>query len=116
MTPNSSLLTPHIDVVGAGYWGKNLTRNFHQLGVIKTICDGAQRIREEMSKTYPDVFITTNVSEILKDNDITGVVIAALAARHFEIAEKALQAGKHVFMESKSIDISPIWKEPLRAE
>ena len=51
MTPNSSLLTPHTDVVGAGYWGKK-ARNFHQLGVLKTICDGAQPIREEMSKTY----------------------------------------------------------------
>jgi len=48
-----------------------------QLGVLKTICDGAQPIREEMSKTYPDVFITANVSDVLKDNDITGVGIAA---------------------------------------
>jgi UDP-2-acetamido-3-amino-2,3-dideoxy-glucuronate N-acetyltransferase len=89
----------NIAVIGAGYWGKNLVRNFHQLGVLKTICDGAQPIREEMSKTYPDVFITANVSDVLKDNDITGVVIAAPAALHFEIAEKALQAGKHVFVE-----------------
>ena len=42
----------NIAVIGAGYWGKNLVRNFHQLGVLKTICDGAQTIREEMSKTY----------------------------------------------------------------
>jgi UDP-2-acetamido-3-amino-2,3-dideoxy-glucuronate N-acetyltransferase len=42
----------NIAVIGAGYWGKNLVRNFHQLGVLKTICDGAQPIREEMSKTY----------------------------------------------------------------
>jgi UDP-2-acetamido-3-amino-2,3-dideoxy-glucuronate N-acetyltransferase len=100
-TPHSSPLTPHpsIALIGAGYWGKNLVRNFHQLGVLKTICDGAQPIREEMSKTYPDVFITANVSDVLKDNDIAGVVIAAPAALHFEIAEKALQAGKHVFVE-----------------
>ena len=65
-------LTPHIALIGAGYWGKNLVRNFHQLGVLKTICDGAQPIREEMSKTYPDVFITANVSDVLKDNDIAG--------------------------------------------
>jgi UDP-2-acetamido-3-amino-2,3-dideoxy-glucuronate N-acetyltransferase len=89
----------NIAVIGAGYWGKNLVRNFHQLGVLKTICDGAQLIREEMSKTYPDVFITANVSDVFKDKDITGVVIAVPAALHFEIAEKALQAGKHVFVE-----------------
>jgi UDP-2-acetamido-3-amino-2,3-dideoxy-glucuronate N-acetyltransferase len=99
MTPYSSPLTPHIAVIGAGYWGKNLVRNFHQLGVLKTICDGAQPIREEMSKTYPDVYITANVSDVLKDADVTGVVIAVPAALHFEIAGKALQAGKHVFVE-----------------
>jgi len=97
----------NIAVIGAGYWGKNLVRNFHQRGVLKTICDGAQPIREEMRaawvmrgtdlKSVP--LITANVSDVLKDNDITGVVIAAPAALHFEIAEKALQAGKHVFVE-----------------
>ncbi len=96
---DSSPRTPHIAIIGAGYWGKNLVRNFHQLGVLKTICDGAHPIREEMSKTYPDVFITANVADVLKDDDITGVVIAAPAALHFEIAEKVLQAGKHVFVE-----------------
>ena len=44
MTPNASPLTPYLAVIGAGYWGKNLVRNFHQLGVLKTICDGAQPI------------------------------------------------------------------------
>lgn len=89
----------NIAVIGAGYWGKNLVRNFHQLGVLKTICDGSQPIREDMSKTYQDVSITANLSDVLKDNDITGVVIAAPAALHYEIAEKVLQVGKHVFVE-----------------
>jgi UDP-2-acetamido-3-amino-2,3-dideoxy-glucuronate N-acetyltransferase len=90
LTPDSSPLTPHIAVIGAGYWGKNLVRNFHQLGVLKTICDGAQPIREEMSKTYSGTdyksvpLITANVSDVLKDTDITGVVIAAPAALHYE--------------------------------
>jgi len=80
MTPDSSPLPPRIAVIGAGYWGKNLVRNFHQLGVLKTICDGAQPIREEMSKLYgrgqisnlsPCPLITANVSDVLKDNDTT---------------------------------------------
>jgi len=91
--------TPNIAVIGNGYWGKNLVRNFYQLGALKTICDCAKPIREEMSKTYPDMAITTNISDILNDKDITGVVIATPAALHFEIAEKALQAGKHIFVE-----------------
>ncbi|MDP4031304.1 MAG: Gfo/Idh/MocA family oxidoreductase, partial [Pseudorhodobacter sp.] len=105
MTPNSSPLTPHIAVIGAGYWGKNLVRNFHQLGVLKTICDGSQPVREDMAKTYAGTdfksvpLCTANVSDVLKDNEITGVVIAAPASLHYDIAEKALQAGKHVFVE-----------------
>lgn len=124
-----------VAVIGAGYWGKNLVRNFHQLGVLKTICDGAQPIREEMAKTYPTYFfpldgrgkkpdmpasqqkpayslpldgggqgggegmITSNLSDVLEDPAINGVVIAAPAALHYEIAEKALNAGKHIFVE-----------------
>jgi UDP-2-acetamido-3-amino-2,3-dideoxy-glucuronate N-acetyltransferase len=89
----------NIAVIGAGYWGKNLVRNFHQLGVLKTICDGAQPIREDMAKTYPDVVVTDDISAVLMDADIQGVVIAAPAALHYDIAEKALQVGKHVFVE-----------------
>jgi len=133
--PRTLNIEPSIAVIGAGYWGKNLVRNFHQLGVLKTICDGAQPIREEMSKTYPtysltldgrgkkpdmpasqresassltldgggqgggEGMITPNLSDVLEDPAITGVVIAAPAALHYEIAEKALNAGKHVFVE-----------------
>src|SRR5574340_419446 len=89
----------NVAVIGSGYWGKNLVRNFHQLGVLKTICDGSQPIREEMNRAYPDVFITANIADALNDNDIAGVVIAAPAALHFEITEEVLQAGKHVFVE-----------------
>jgi UDP-2-acetamido-3-amino-2,3-dideoxy-glucuronate N-acetyltransferase len=89
----------HIAVIGAGYWGKNLVRNFYQLGVLKTICDGAQPIREEMTKTYPDVAVTDDISMVLKDADIKGIVIAAPAALHYDIAEKVLHVGKHVFVE-----------------
>jgi len=120
-TPNSSLLTPDashslnasIAIIGAGYWGKNLVRNFHQLGVLKTICDGANNIREDMAKTYPayslpldgggqgggEGMITPNLSDVLEDPAITGVVIAAPAVLHYELAEKALNASKHVFVE-----------------
>jgi len=111
--PRTLNIEPAIAVIGAGYWGKNLVRNFHQLGVLKTICDGSQLIREEMAKTYPtyslpldgkgqgggEGIITPNLSDVLEDPAITGVVIAAPAALHYEIAEKALNAGKHVFVE-----------------
>ena len=88
-----------IAVIGAGYWGKNLVRNFHELGVLKTVCDGAQSTREEMGKAYPDVAITSDMANVLNDPQIDAVVIAAPAALHYEIGKKALQAGKHVFVE-----------------
>jgi len=99
--PDSSLLTPHpgIAVIGSGYWGKNLVRNFYQLGVLKTICDGTQAVRTEMQKAYPDIGSTDNLGDVLQDEEITGVVIAAPATHHYDFAEKALQAGKHVFVE-----------------
>ena len=98
-TLNLEQSSPSVAVIGAGYWGKNLVRNFHQLGVLKTICDGAHNIREDMAKTYPDVAVTDDINGMLQDTGIQAVVIAAPAALHYEIAEKALNAGKHVFVE-----------------
>jgi UDP-2-acetamido-3-amino-2,3-dideoxy-glucuronate N-acetyltransferase len=99
LTPDAAPLTPRIAIIGAGYWGKNLVRVFHQLGVLKTICDGTPVIREEMAKNYPAVSVTGDYNKILKDKNINGVVIATPAALHHELAEKALHAGKHVFVE-----------------
>jgi len=89
----------NIAVIGAGYWGKNLVRNFYQLGALKKICDNANPIREDMSKTYPDVCVTADVAGILDDPAIAAVVIAAPAALHFDLAQRALLADKHVFVE-----------------
>jgi UDP-2-acetamido-3-amino-2,3-dideoxy-glucuronate N-acetyltransferase len=68
MTPNSSPLTPHVAVIGAGYWGKNLVRNFHQLGVLKTICDQSSASRQLMAKDYPDTAVTDDFNAILAGN------------------------------------------------
>ncbi len=89
----------YIAVVGAGYWGKNLVRNFDQLGVLKTVCDGSELVQKQLVSEYPDVGITGNLNDILTDKDIEGVVIAAPAVRHFELTEKVLQANKHAFVE-----------------
>lgn len=88
-----------VAVIGAGYWGKNLVRNFHELGVLKTVCDGAAPCREAMQASYPGVQVTDNFDAVLADPEVQAVVIAAPAALHFEMAEKALRAGKHIFVE-----------------
>ena len=91
--------TIKIAVIGAGYWGKNLVRNFHQLGVLEAICDANASIRKQMTSNYPDVRIFENVSDVINDETISAVVIAAPAVAHYELAYKALEAGKHVFVE-----------------
>jgi len=88
-----------IAVVGAGYWGKNLVRNFHQLGSLKTICDKTQNVLQQMSQDYPDATITDDFETVLNDPGIQGVVIAAPAALHFPLTYKALMSDKHVFVE-----------------
>lgn len=106
------MLKRNIAVVGAGYWGKNLVRNFYQLNALKTICDRSQDIREEMKLTYADMHINDEICKVLKDEEIQGIVIAAPAAFHFEIAQKALQADKHVFVE-KPLSLSQADGEKL---
>jgi UDP-2-acetamido-3-amino-2,3-dideoxy-glucuronate N-acetyltransferase len=92
-------LTPHVAVIGAGYWGKNLVRNFHQLGILKTVCDADAKIRNQLAKDYPDARIIGKEKEIFKDASIDAVVIAAPAVTHYNLVTAALNAGKHVFVE-----------------
>ena len=88
-----------VAVIGAGYWGKNLVRNFHQLGALKAICDADESIRSQMASNYPDVRILNDVDDVFADKAVLAVVIAAPAAAHYDLARKALEAGKHVFVE-----------------
>ncbi|WP_010304061.1 Gfo/Idh/MocA family oxidoreductase [Candidatus Odyssella thessalonicensis] len=85
-----------ISVIGCGYWGKNLVRNFAELGALQAICDATPKLAEKMSQTYH--VPSQSLEQILK-SDCDGVVIAAPAAQHFDLTWKALQAGKHVFVE-----------------
>lgn len=86
-------------LVGIGYWGKNLARNFHSLGVLHTICDSNKELLYEYNELYPDVRKSTSVDEIMQDPEIKRVAIAAPAAFHYSLARYALEAGKDVFVE-----------------
>jgi UDP-2-acetamido-3-amino-2,3-dideoxy-glucuronate N-acetyltransferase len=88
-----------IAIVGAGYWGKNLIRNYYQLGVLRLVCDNHSQALDNMRASYPEVEVTTQFEKILSDDAITGVVIALPAECHYEYTQKALLAGKHVFVE-----------------
>lgn len=89
----------NLALIGAGYWGRNLARNFHQLGALAVVCDSSDEVLAAQSAACPGIRVTKSVEEVLADASITRVAIAAPAARHFDLAQRALQAGKDVFVE-----------------
>jgi UDP-2-acetamido-3-amino-2,3-dideoxy-glucuronate N-acetyltransferase len=86
-----------VAVLGCGYWGKNLVRNFAELGALAAICDPAAAAAEPLARRYSAA--VAEVDAVLRDTEIDGVAIAAPAALHAELAQRALAAGKHVFVE-----------------
>jgi len=88
-----------VALVGCGYWGKNLGRVFQELGVLKIICDKDKEVLASLSQKYPNIKITDNIEEVLKDKSISALVIATPAITHYALAKKALLAKKHVFVE-----------------
>ena len=93
--------TPPRDLalLGAGYWGKNLARNFHALGVLHTLCDAHQSTLDAFGNDYAGVQKLTRFEALLGDPAITKVAIAAPAVLHYQLARAALLAGKDVFVE-----------------
>ncbi len=90
---------PAIAVIGSGYWGKNLVRNYHDIGSLKRICDKNDGTLAAFRDRYPGVKTCMAISEVMADTDIAGVVIATPAETHYDIAREALHAGKHVYVE-----------------
>jgi UDP-2-acetamido-3-amino-2,3-dideoxy-glucuronate N-acetyltransferase len=95
----SNLTMINVAVVGSGYWGKNLVRNFNELGVLHTVCDSNPETLRCFQEKYPDKNFQTSIQAVLLNSDIDAIVIATPAETHFDLAKCALQAGKHVFVE-----------------
>ena len=89
---------PRVAVIGCGYWGKNLVRNFHELGALQVICDVDEPRLQKAGTTY-GVRTTSKFEEVLAMPEVKAVVIAAPASQHFELAKKLMLAGKDVFVE-----------------
>jgi UDP-2-acetamido-3-amino-2,3-dideoxy-glucuronate N-acetyltransferase len=89
----------NIAVIGSGYWGKNLVRNFNNIGALKVICDNNQTTLSSFKESYPEVEVCLAFSDILSRDDIHGIVIATPAESHYNLAHEALLAGKHVYVE-----------------
>jgi UDP-2-acetamido-3-amino-2,3-dideoxy-glucuronate N-acetyltransferase len=88
-----------IAVVGGGYWGKNLIRIFNQLNVLGLICDQNETTILEFQNQYPNIDTSSDYADVLSREDICGVVIAAPATSHYQLARAALLIGKHVYVE-----------------
>ena len=95
-----------VAVVGVGYWGKNLVRNFYELGALEALCDPDTSVAEECERKYQGVRFHSEFSEVLADTSIDAVVLATPAASHYEMAKAALDAGKDVLVEKPlAIDV-----------
>ena len=88
-----------IGLAGLGYWGPNLARNFDELADLAWLCDLAPELRDRFAARYPRARVTSDFGELLSDPTVDAVVVATPVVTHFELARRALEAGKHVFVE-----------------
>jgi predicted dehydrogenase len=91
----------NVAVVGTGYWGKNLVRNFATAKRcnLKYVCDLNEQLLAVQKRNFPYITTTHELADILNDTEVDAVVIATEVPMHFEIARKSLEAGKHTYVE-----------------
>jgi len=96
----------NVGIIGAGYWGPNLIRNFikHSNANLKKVCDLKEGRLEFIHKSYPDLSLTKDSNEVINNPDIDAIVIATPVNTHKEIAVKSIEKGKHVFIEKPLSD------------
>ncbi|MGM0681041.1 MAG: Gfo/Idh/MocA family protein, partial [Thermodesulfobacteriota bacterium] len=92
-------MTKKIAVIGSGYWGKNLVRNFHALGALHTICDSNPDTLASFADKYPETKRVKSFSEVLRDTEIDGVALATPAPTHAALAREAILAAKDLYVE-----------------
>jgi predicted dehydrogenase len=90
-----------VAVVGLGYWGPNLARNFDALPgcELRWCCDGDPLVRERLAQVFASARFTDSLDEVLADAELDAVVLATPVPSHAELAIKVLEAGKHCFVE-----------------
>ncbi len=91
-----------IGVIGYGYWGPNIVRNFNTANgsSVIAVCDmNAQTLKNKVKKNYPNIKTTTEIDEVINDTEVDAVAVVTPVFTHFEIAKKALEAGKSIFVE-----------------
>jgi predicted dehydrogenase len=87
-----------VGLAGLGYWGPNLARNFDELAALTWLCDMDEDKRTEFARRYPNARLTADFDDLL-GSDVDAVVVATPVPTHYELAKRALEAGKHVLVE-----------------
>jgi len=103
-----------IGVIGYGYWGPNIVRNFHghEGCEVTLVCDKNPKCQERLRKAHPGIAFTTDENEILKSTSIDVVAVVTPVWTHYELAKRALENGKHIFVE-KPFTCSAVQAEEL---
>ena len=90
---------PKIALAGCGYWGKNLCRNFHELGALAQVVDATENGQSTARSIAPEVAVTSKFEEVLNNPEIKGIALATPAETHCDLAVQAMEKGKDVFVE-----------------
>ena len=85
--------------VGLGPWGKNLARNLDAVAELAWLCDLDEERRVELARTYPSAQVTASFDDLLADDAVDAIAVATPVPTHYELSRRALEAGKHVFVE-----------------
>ena len=97
----------NLALIGGGYWGKNLVRDFYNLESLHTVCDIDTNLLSKHKSNYPEIETTTDWNNVLSNVNIDRVCIALPAHLHYTFAKKSLEAGKHVYVEKPiTLDIT----------
>ena len=90
-----------VAVIGCGYWGMNYVRIFNELteSRVVAVCEQRPDRLKEVARRFPDVYLTTQVEDLISQPDVQGVVVCTEATSHFNVTRRLLLAGKHVLVE-----------------
>ena len=90
-----------VGVIGYGYWGPNIVRNFHgqERSRVVSVCDKSPKSLKRVQQNYPDMRVTDDCKELLTATDIDVIAVVTPVWTHYELAKAALENGKHVFVE-----------------
>jgi predicted dehydrogenase len=98
-----------IGVIGYGYWGPHLVRNFHNLEgcEVTVVCDKNAEALRRAKRAYPSVQVTSDIGEVLSATNVDAMAVVTPVWTHFELTKAALENGKHVFVEKPFTSTAP---------